>query len=145
MMNNYPNGLMSFWTREEWAKLKNRRTDHYAKLRNNMEGLEDQRRPVPMVRCRTAPNMLRCKTEYTESFKVWVGPYLSRKRTSSTLSLWCCQAQFSVGVVKEKFYAKATHYFFIFFLDFIISAWDYFQKTSQTIKMIGTLSIVRWW
>jgi len=68
-MSNYPSGLMSFWTREEWSQLKNKRTDHYAKLRNNMAGLEDQRRPVPMVRCRTAPNMLRSKTEYTESFK----------------------------------------------------------------------------
>jgi hypothetical protein len=74
-MSNYPSGLMSFWTREEWSQLKNRRTDHYAKLRNNMAGLEDQRRPVPMVRCRTAPNMLRSKTEYTESFKVPVSAH----------------------------------------------------------------------
>lgn len=145
-MNNYPNGLMSFWTREEWAQLKNRRTDHYAKLRNNMEGLEDQRRPVPMVRCRTAPNMLRCKTEYTESFKVWTGSNAKSKKNKFDFILMMLSSSiFCRSFQGKKSMQDQLVSLFIFFLDFIISAWDYFQKTSQTIKMIGTLSIVRWW
>lgn len=34
---SYPHG-MSFWTKDEWKVLKNKRTDHYAKIRTQTMG-----------------------------------------------------------------------------------------------------------
>ena len=34
---NYPHGW-SFWSRDEWKALKNRRTDHYAKIKVKARG-----------------------------------------------------------------------------------------------------------
>ena len=47
-MSHYPHGW-SFWSREEWKQLKNKRTDHHCKMRTNPTGILMNKRSVTFV------------------------------------------------------------------------------------------------